>query len=527
MSSSFPEYLQHDGLGLAELVRRGDVHPRELVATAIERIEQLDPGLNAVVIKTYDRARTIAERPPPAGPFAGVPYLLKDMVAHAATPLSLGSRFLRAARYVPGSTHEVIRRSEAAGLIILGTTNACEFGLLPITEPAAFGPTHNPWAPDRSPGGSSGGSAAAVAAGLVPLAHGNDGGGSLRIPASACGVFGFKPSRGRNPGYLYDSPDGVTVEHCLSRSVRDSAALLDATRGPRPGDRFFAPEPTRPYLTEVTTEPGRLRIAYTTADLRGRAAHPDAAAAVEEAARLCAELGHEVEPARPTIDGDRFEEAFVALWASLAAAMPRLLLDEAKRQPWVRRIADTVGDHLLVEVVGRWWTRSLRSPLEPWTRQFAAIGRRVSHAAFQLAAAELQRASYEMARFLESYHGLLTPVLAEPPVPIGAFVGLDRDELRQRLLAYAAYTPIANVSGQPAMSVPLHWNAAGLPVGVQFIGRFADETTLFRLAGQLEQARPWRGRWPPHRRFRVSSAGPERLVVRSRSCTPPWTACPA
>ncbi|MBW2525957.1 MAG: amidase [Deltaproteobacteria bacterium] len=495
--SPLSDYDDFDALGLGELVRRGEVHPSELAATAIERIERIDPQLGAVVYPLFDRGRAAAAQPVRSGPFAGVPYLLKDMVSHAGTPLSLGSRLLRAARFTPESTHEVVRRSEAAGLIVLGKTNACEFGLMPVTEPEAWGPTRNPWSRDHTPGGSSGGSAAAVAARMVPMAHGNDGGGSIRIPASCCGVFGLKPSRGRNPADVYDSPYGTTVEHCLSRSVRDSAALLDVTRGPRPGDRFWAMPPARPYLAEVTTEPGALRIAFTTADFCGREAHADAVAAVRDAAALCEELGHHVEPARPAVDGTRFNEAFAALWATLADAMYPLLLDQAKHNRWVRRAAQVLGDRALVEIAGRALTRSLRSPIEPFTRVLADIGAGITAAAFQAAAIDFQRATYAMAELFERYDCLLTPVLGAPPVRLGAFRSTDRDRMRAELLRYVAYTPIANVSGQPAMSVPLHWNGEGLPIGVQFIGGFAAETTLFRLAGQLERARPWHDRRPP------------------------------
>lgn len=492
----FDDYANHDALGLAELVRSGQVHPLELVEAAIAHIERHNPQLNAVIDTLFDRARQLANQPLPDGPFAGVPYLLKDMVVHAGTRLTLGSRLVQAARFVPDHSHEVVARSERAGLIIVGKTNACEFGLLPITEPEAFGPTVNPWKPSHSPGGSSGGSAAAVAAGMVPMAHGNDGGGSIRIPASACGVFGFKPSRGRNPGDIHDSPDGISVEHCLSRSVRDSAALLDVTSGALPGDRWWAPPPSRPFLEEVQTEPGALRIAFTTADYCGRPAHDDCQAAVRDAAAQCEQLGHHVEEARAPIDGEAFNDAFVQLWASMAASVLSMLLDDAKKQPWVAAAARAMGDRALLALAGRIMTRSLQPPVERWTRDFADIGSSLTHGAFQLVASQLQRASYEMARFLQTYDCALTPVLARPPVPTSAYRGYDTERLKHELLAYAAYTPISNVAGLPAMSVPLYWNAQDLPIGVQFIGPFGDEATLFRLAGQLERARPWRSRQP-------------------------------
>jgi amidase len=254
------EYAAFDALGLAELVRRRDVTASELLETALAQIERIDPRINAVIDRLDHRARATVARGLPAGPFAGVPFLLKDAIAYQGERLTLGSRSM--ADYIPETSHEVVRRLEGAGLVIVGRTNICEYGLLPLTEPELYGPTRNPWALDRSPGGSSGGSAAAVAAGLVPLAHGNDGGGSIRIPASACGLFGLKPSRGRNPGALLDEPHGLIAEHCLARSARDSAALLDVTRGALPGDRWQAPPPVRPYLEQVTIDPPRLRIAF-------------------------------------------------------------------------------------------------------------------------------------------------------------------------------------------------------------------------------------------------------------------------
>ncbi|MBW2459459.1 MAG: amidase, partial [Deltaproteobacteria bacterium] len=351
---SFAEYTQYDGLGLAELVARKEVHPRELVEAGIERIEQVNPGINAVIHELFGGARAMAKHPLPAGPFAGVPYLLKDMVMHRGTLLTLGSAFLREGRHIPQESHPVVERAEQAGLIILGKTNACEFGLLPVTEPEAYGPTANPWNLAFTPGGSSGGSGAAVAAGMVPLAHGNDGGGSIRIPASCCGVFGLKPTRGRNPGTAEGNADGVVVEHCLSRSVRDSAALLDVTQGPLPGDRWWAPPPTRPYLDEVAQDPETLTIAFTTADFLGRPAHPDCVAAVEDAARLCEDLGHRVEEAVPDLDGERFNRAFAMTWASMATSMFHYIIDQAKeKERMVELVSRVFGDRLTLAAATR------------------------------------------------------------------------------------------------------------------------------------------------------------------------------
>jgi amidase len=495
--TAFSEYHRFDALGLADLVRRREVHPRELVEAAIQRLERDNPRLNAVILELSDRARQQAEAPLPEGPFAGVPYLLKDMVLHAGTRVTFGNALFRALDYAPDHSHPVVERLEAAGLILVGKTNACEFGLLPITEPEAYGATANPWALDRSPGGSSGGAAAAVAGGLVPLAHGNDGGGSLRIPASACGVFALKPSRGRNPGSAEDCPDGIVCEGAISRTVRDSAAHLDVTRGPRPGDRWWAPPPDRPYREAVDRDPPRLRIAFSTVDLQGRRAHPDCVAAVEDAARLCESLGHPVEEARPAVDGTRFDAAFAATWTSLARFFYEVILREARKEKAVDLAVRALGPEAVLAVLPRLATRRLRAPFERATRLVAERAAAVTHARYYLAAEEVQRAAHVMGGFLETFDLWLTPTLAEPPLRTGALTGLAAEALGERMLRYAAYTPICNAVGLPAMSVPLCWNAAGLPIGVHFVGRFGDEATLLRLAGQLERARPWFDRRPP------------------------------
>lgn len=296
-----------DATAQTELVRRKEVSPLELVDAAIERIERLNPAVNAVVIKTYDRARDAARGPLPDGPFRGVPFLLKDLVVEeAGVPLHEASAYL--SDYVPAEDAELVKRLKRAGLVILGRTNSPELGLGPTTESRLWGPTRNPWDVTRSPGGSSGGAAAAVATRMVPMAHGNDAGGSIRVPAACCGVFGLKPTRARNPlGPHYgDVMSGLVAEHALTRSVRDSARLLDATAGPDLGDPYWAPSPPRPFADEVATPPGRLRIAWATRPLVGQAVHRDCVAAVEDAARLCASLGHEVVEAAPRVDGERF-----------------------------------------------------------------------------------------------------------------------------------------------------------------------------------------------------------------------------
>jgi len=328
---------------------------------------------------------------------------------------------------------------------------------------------------------------------MVPMAHANDGGGSIRIPASTCGLFGLKPSRGRNPGSVEEMPVGIITEHCLSRSVRDSAALLDITRGPLPGDRYWAPEPQRPFLEEVTAEPGRLRVAFCTHDLVGRQAHRDCVAAVVEAAKLCEELGHHVEEDAPDVDGESFLEAFLNLWILLPSyAFRRVALQARVESKAADLAARLLGDRSLDRALGRFV-----GGFEPLTREMTRIGARLTPADLWMASETLNKASYAMGSFLERYDLVLTPVLGAPPVRTGEITGRRRAlPLRDPVMAYAGYTPICNTSGLPAMSVPLHWNDEGLPIGVQMIGRFADEATLFRVAGQLERARPWWDRRP-------------------------------
>ncbi len=494
--SAFPEYEAYDGLGLAELVQKKEVAPIDLVEAAISRIEARNPRLNAVIHKMYDYARDVARGPLPQGPFAGVPFLLKDLVASCANePLRKGCRFF--ADYVADHDSELVARYKAAGLIILGKTNVPEFGLTPVTESKLFGPCRNPWDLSRTPGGSSGGSAAAVAARMVPLAHGNDGGGSIRAPASCCGLFGLKPSRGRIP----TGPDygdlwlGFAVEHVLTRTVRDSAALLDATSGPDTGVSYHAPAPSRPFLEEVGENPGKLRIAFTSNPFLGRTVHADCLEGLEATVALLRELGHEVVEAAPEID----RQAFVRAYVGAICGDVRADIEEAG------------------EVIGR---KPEPKDFEPGTWAFGLIGRQMSAAEAARCLRYLQGRTREIGRFFEEYDLLLTPTLGTPPLEIGA-LGLKPSEalllsvvnrlnagvvLRAMRAAeistretfdFIPYTPVFNVTGQPAMSVPLHWNAEGLPVGMHFTGRYGDEAALLRVAGQLEQAHPWSDRIAP------------------------------
>jgi amidase len=486
----FPESHKYDGLGLAELVRTKQISPTELVEEAISRIETHNPKLNAVIYKMYTQARQAAQRQLPDSPFMGVPFLLKDMHATVAgVPTSCGTRILKDVPQPHDS--EIVCRYQAAGVIILGKTNVPEFSLLPYTEPEVFGPTNNPWDLTRSPGGSSGGSAVAVAARLVPLAGGADGGGSIRIPASCCGVFGLKPTRGRTP----TGPDvgdiwrGFAQEHVLTRSVRDSAAMLDAIAGPDVGTPYCAPAPERPYLQEVTRKPGRLRIAFTSHPFLGHDVHADCQRGLEATVSLLERLGHEVVEAAPQID----REAFAIAFLTTLAAETRDEID------WAAGLARR---------------KTSFADFETGTSALALLGQAFSAGSYAKALNYLMASARGVGRFFEDYDVLLTPTLALPPVTTGALQpsGAERfmvglvgrlnaawlldalgviKPLANKTYNYMPYTPVFNVTGQPAMSVPLHWNEAGLPIGMHFVGRFGDEATLFRLAGQLERSQPW------------------------------------
>ena len=475
MSNAALEVGALDALDQAELVRSGQVSAPELVRWAIERIEQLNPTLNAVVTPMYDR--TLAEAATTlAGPLAGVPYLLKDLATETAgVRFTEGSRFLRG--YISSYDSELVRRLRRAGLVIVGKTNTPEFGMVPTCEPLLFGPTRNPWDVQRSTSGSSGGSAAAVASAMVPAAHGNDLGGSIRFPASACGLFGLKPTRARNPfGPEYgDVVSGWAVEHALTRSVRDSAALLDATSGPARGDPYWAPPQGREFRAEVGVDPGHLRIAFSPRTPDGLPGHPDCLAALQDAARLCASLGHEL----------------------VEADLPGLT-------PEIGAAIGTVFDAATAWIVRYWIRRIGREPepdeLEPITRAYWQSGERVTAAAYLQAIEDLQRFARRVADFLTAFDVWLTPTMSTPPPLLGEIVSTPDEPMRAAergglTVKYPAV--VANIAGNPAMSVPLWWNADGLPIGVHFLGRFGDEASLIRLASQLEQARPWAKRTPP------------------------------
>jgi amidase len=488
-----PEYDHLDALALAALVARGEVSAPELLEAALERADARNPALNAIVRRADDAARARARGPLPSTPLAGVPFLLKDLLAHwKGHPLTGGSR-LTATR-VADHDSEIVRRLQAAGLVVFGQTNTPELGILAVTESELLGPARNPWDPDRTTGGSSGGSAAAVAARIVPAAHGNDTGGSLRIPASACGLFALKATRGRvtlAPD-LGESNSGLTTEGALSRSVRDSAALLDVLAGPVAGDPHALPRPARPFLAEVGAPPGRLRVALVREPLFARETDPACAAALDDAARLLAELGHEVTEARPPFSRDALVHAYlVALAAQVAADVE-------------------TG----ARAIGR---RPRGADLEPETAALAAGGRVLAAGDLVLAEQEMHAATRAMAAFLDRFDLVLTSTTARPAPRLGALRPRAHERLALRAVAklgsravleklFASIgartfeatgnTMLFNQTGQPAMSVPLRFPQGGVPIGVQLAGRWGEEATLFRVAAQLEAARPWADRLP-------------------------------
>jgi len=469
-----------DGVAQAELVRNNDATAMELLVATIERIEAANPAVNAVVTTMYDEAEKLASGPLPDGPFTGVPFLLKDGggAAYAGHVATGGSRYL--ADYIPSQDGLITTRYKAAGLVTCGKTNLPEFGLQPTTEPELHGPTHNPWDLDRTAGGSSGGAAAAVAARMVPMANGSDSGGSIRVPAGCCGVFGMKPTRMRisspRRGYGLSLRMGIVSEHAITLSVRDSAALLDATAGPEPGDPFIAPPPARPYTDEVGRDPGPLRIVFSTSTPAGSPLHPDCIAAVEDAADLCEKLGHHVEEDVPTVETEQLVNAFGTISASGMA--------------WdIRNWERTTGKE------------ARREHFEAGTWALIEAGRVAGTTAEALMDAQvaLQAVSDHIARWSEGYDVWLTPTTGAPALPLGSFKATADDPAHGMKVSgqFLPFTMLQNITGQPAMSVPLFWNADGLPVGVQFAGPYGDEGMLFRLAAQLETARPWAKRVPP------------------------------
>ena len=472
MSSLADDTRWLDATAQAELVASGKVTPLEMVNAAIERVERYDGALNALTYRWFDAARQLASSSElPEGPFRGVPYLLKDLyAAEAGKPLSNGSKAYKAADYVSTEDSTLVARYKASGLISIGRSNSPEFGSVPVTEPEAWGPTRNPWDLTRTSGGSSGGSAAAVATGIVPIAHASDGGGSIRIPASCCGLVGLKVSQGRiSMGPLRDESN-LGVEHCVSRSVRDSARLLDATHGPGIGDVIIAPTPHRPFVEEVGADPGRLRIGLLDFNPRGGEVHADCVDGVHKTAKLLESLGHHVEPGFPEILSDNeIGRAFSMLWSTNMGTA-------------IRRFNEALGREMTTDDI----------EAMNWAQAQFAIG--VNAVDYSLA----QASSVKFRRAIQSWWSqgwdlLLTPTLSAPPLLIGSLPNNPEHPMTPLMTggAWVSFTSQFNISGQPAISLPLHRNADGLPIGMQLVAAYGREDVLIRVASQLEQAAPW------------------------------------
>ncbi len=470
----FDEYRDKDAVALAALVRRREVSPLELLELAIARADAVQPSVGALAQRLDEHARDQIRRGLPEAPLTGVPFLLKNLSVQLAGTITTGAcRLLHDA--VAASDSTITQRYRDAGLVIFGKSNAPEFGLAASTEATLHGTTRNPWNLQRTAGGSSGGAAAAVAAGIVPAAHASDGGGSIRIPASCCGLFGLKPTRARTPvgPFATQSWGSLGVMHVVSRSVRDSAVLLDATQGPAQGDPYVAPPPARPYALEVDTEPPRLRVALQLASIYGEQIHADCVAAARDAARLLESLGHVVEEAQPPADAAQLAEANWILIATGVAAS-------------VARIARGLG-------------REVRdSDVEPVTWRAVRYAASLSAQAYAQAQETVYQQGRRMAAFHRDFDVVLSPTLGEPPVPLGplAMNNPDPADYVAAIRRFSPFTNLFNMTGQPSMSVPLHWNGEGLPVGVMFSAAFGREDLLLQLAGQLERARPWFGRVP-------------------------------
>ncbi len=472
---NFAEYRKHDALSLAELVKTKQVTPEELLNTALARAAQVNPKINAIVIDHEHVARKQVKDGLPQGPLTGVPYLLKDLGATLKGTVTTGSLSLYRETVAQADT-TFVERCRQAGLVIFGKTHSPELGLSPSSESRMFGATRNPWNLDHIAGGSSGGAAAAVAAGIIPTAHATDGGGSIRIPAACCGLFGLKPTRARTPmgPKRGEGWGGASIAHVVSRSVRDSAAFLDATAGVAPGDPYAAPAQARPFLDEVKAAPGRLRIAVSTTPPIPTPVHPDAIAAVKDAAKLCESLGHIVEEATPAINGMEI----MAAQGVVISANVAFTVDEA---------AEALGRKARPEDVER----------ATWFRVENA--RKTDSSAYARAMNTLHYLGRTVAAFMEGYDIILQPTAAQPPLKLG-ILNMERQDLGEmfrEMISFIPYTGIYNLTGQPSANFPLHWNAAGLPIGTMFTARFGDEATLFRLGAQLEQARPWKDKYAP------------------------------
>ena len=472
---AFADFERYDALGLADLVRRGKVSPTELLDAAIERVEARNGAVNAVTMKLYDLGRKAIADGLPAGPFTGVPFLLKDLTASlAGVKMTRGSRFFADAP-PPAADSEHVKRLKRAGLVIFGRTNTCELGLSLTCEPQLHGPTRSPWDLTRISGGSSGGAAASVGARMLPMAHASDGFGSIRAPAACCGLVGLKPTRGRNTfaPYTGEGLGGCSTEHAVTLSVRDTAALLDATAGADPGDPYAAPAPARPFLAEVQAERRPLRIAYTTAAPNGAPVEAEYLKALAETVVFCKDLGHKVQEADPEID----RAAVVPTFLTFAAA----------------NMVVNLASH---PAAGR---PARKGEVENITWGTAQRGERIGAADYVRATQTAHKLGRQMAAFHEGYDVLLTPGLGMLPPKLGWIDMMleDVDEYWRRVFTFSPFTVQFNLTGQPALMLPLGRTASGFPVAVQLAGRYGEEGTILGLGAQLEKARPWFDKTPP------------------------------
>jgi amidase len=468
------EYDKYDALGLAGLIAKKEIASAELLDAVRQRVEEINPKINAFSQLFFDKAAEQIQAGMGDGPFQGVPFALKDLGQYLeGTITSAGGRIWK--DRVADYDSTLVTRYKQAGLVIFGKTTSPELGLTTTTESVLYGQTRNPWNLERTSGGSSGGASAAVASRILPMAHASDGGGSIRIPASCCGLFGLKPTRGRTPTgpEYFEGWNGLSAHHAVTVSVRDSAALLDAVSGAELGAPYYAPPQQRPFLMEVGADPGELRIALITDSPAGTPVDPECAKAVAEAAKLCEELGHKVEEAKWPIDAEMMRGAFLTIVnVSVARA-----LDDA---------ATTLGRPVTEQDV------------EAVTWVMARRGRDINSVDYARAIPKIHQIGFTMAKFQRTYDVILNPTLGKPPAPLGV-LSLSPEDIQsftKEITEFSPFTAVYNVTGQPSMSAPLHWTPDGLPVGVMFSARFGDEAILFRLAAQLEKAKPWAGLRP-------------------------------
>lgn len=470
-------YASYDGLGLAKLVRNGDVTPSELLEDVYAAIDSVNPELNGVVSRIPELAQAEIAAGLPNGPFKGVPFLVKELgIQMKGAPSRCGSKMTK--DFIATEDTELATRFRAAGLVTAAMTATPEFGFNPSTESVFYEPTHNPWDVRRSPGGSSGGSASMVAGGVVPLAHANDGGGSIRIPASCCGLVGLKPTRNRVPtGPSFgDWLNGLAGELVVSRTVRDTAAILDAVQGADVGPPDIITPPARPYLEEMAQPPGKLRIAWSDKAISGVQVHTDVVAGLHETVKLMESLGHELVEDQIKIDWSHFFEALVVLWTAYLAWAIDILANSVKRTPSYDN-------------------------MERVTNELYHHGKSLSAMDMHDALANINTVSRQSGALFEKCDLFLTPTIAQPPLILGTLnqneVGVDAREWTRRVFDWVPFTPLFNSTGQPAISLPLHWSPDGLPVGMHFAAKLNDEATLIRVAAQLEEAKPWKDKRPP------------------------------